>query len=98
MTPRSPLDDPRLAAFAWARFRRLMRLMMVITVMMVIGAIVVIYRNNGPISVHFYIATALGIGFAMLLMSALMGLVFLSHGTGHDDAIVDTTPDEWKDG
>jgi len=31
----------------------------------------------------------LGIGFTMLLTSALMGLVFLSSGTGHDDAIDD---------
>ena len=42
------------------------------------------------ISVHFYIATALGIGLAMLLMSALMGLVFLSAGTGHDESVDDT--------
>ena len=40
------------------------------------------------------IATALGIGVAMLLMSALMGLVFLSSGTGHDDSIVDPLEDE----
>ncbi len=97
MIPRSPLDDPRTAAHAWARYRRLMRWMMLVTVTMVIGAMVMLYRNNGPISVHFYIATALGIGFAMLLMSALMGLVFLSSGTGHDDAIVDPMEDETRD-
>jgi hypothetical protein len=81
MIPRSPLDDPRNAAFAWARYRRLMRWMMLITLTMVVGAMVVLYRSNGWVSVHFYIATALGISFAMLLMSALMGLVFLSHRT-----------------
>jgi hypothetical protein len=97
MLPRSPLDDPRLAAFAWARYRRLMRWMMLVTVTMVIGAMVMLYRENGLVSVHFYIATALGIGFAMLLMSALMGLVFLSSGTGHDDAIVDPLQDEAAD-
>jgi Ca2+/Na+ antiporter len=89
MIPRSPLDDPRNAAFAWARYRRLMRWMMLITLTMVIGAMIMLYRSNGLVSVHFYIATALGISFAMLLMSALMGLVFLSHGTGHDESIVD---------
>lgn len=94
MIPRSPLDDPETAAFAWARFRRLMRWMMLVTVTMVVGAMVVLYRENGLVSVHFYIATALGIGFAMLLMSALMGLVFLSHGTGHDEAIVDPLEEE----
>lgn len=94
MIPRSPLDDPATAAFAWARFRRLMWLMQIVTVTLVIGACVLLYRNNGFVSVHFYIATALGIGFMMLLMSALMGLVFLSHGTGHDEAIADPLEDE----
>ena len=65
-----------------------------VTVTMVIAAMVLLYRSNGMVSIHFYIATALGIGFAMLLMSALMGLVFLSHGTGHDNAIVDPLKDE----
>ena len=92
MPSRSPLDDPRLAAFAWARYRRLMRWMMLATVTMVIGAFVALYRANGFVSVHFYIATALGIGFAMLLMSALMGLVFLSSGTGHDESVKDFDP------
>ncbi len=94
MIPRSPLDDPAIAAFAWARFRRLMWFMLTVTITMVIGACVLLYRENGFVSVHFYIATALGIGFMMLLMSALMGLVFLSHGTGHDDAIADPLADE----
>lgn len=96
MLPRSPLDDPEFAAFAWARYRRLMRWMMLITVTMVVGSLVVLYRTNGLVSIHFYIATALGVGFAMLLMSALMGLVFLSNGTGHDDAVIDPLDDDQK--
>jgi hypothetical protein len=94
MIPRSPLDDPEKAAFAWARYRRLMRLMMGATLAVVIIALALLYKSNGMISIHFYIATALGIGFAMLLMSALMGLVFLSSGTGHDDAIIDPLSDD----
>lgn len=94
MIPRSPLDDPQIAAYAWARYRRLMRWMMLVTVTLVIGAFVALYRaHGGLVSIHFYIATALGIGFAMLLMSALMGLVFLSNGTGHDDAIINPLED-----
>ncbi len=83
----SPLDDPKNAAFAWARYRRLMRLMMGITVGTVIIAMAVIYNQVDEVSPHFFIATALGIGFSMLLMSALMGLVFLSSGTGHDASV-----------
>ena len=94
MPPQTPFDNPELAASAWARYRRLMRWMMLLTITMVVGALVMLYRTNGLVSVHFYIATALGIGFAMLLMSALMGLVFLSSGTGHDDAIANPLEDE----
>ncbi|MFA7595524.1 MAG: hypothetical protein WCY92_04135 [Novosphingobium sp.] len=97
MIPRSPLDDPGNAAYAWARYKRLMRFMLGVTVAVIIVAMALLYRNNGFVSIHFYIATALGIGFAMLLMSALMGLVFLSSGTGHDDAIIDPLEDEQDD-
>ena len=90
MVPRSPLDDPHTAAHAWARYRKLMRWMMLFTVTMVVGSMVALYRANGLVSIHLYVATALGISFSMLLMSALMGLVFLSNGTGHDESVVDT--------
>lgn len=93
MANRSPLDDPHKAAHAWARYRRLMRLMFGITTGVVIIALAMIYREIGMVSVHFFIATALGIGFSMLLMSALMGLVFLSSGTGHDESIDDPLED-----
>ena len=83
----SPLDDPAKAAYAWARYRRLMRWMFAFTVLVVIVALSALYAEFGLVSVHLFIATALGIGFAMLLMSALMGLVFLSNGTGHDAAV-----------
>lgn len=89
MVPPSPLDDPQNAAHAWARYLRIMRWMMVATVALVAVAVIVLYRSNGMVSIHFYIAAALGIGFTMLLASALMGLVFLSSGTGHDESIVD---------
>ena len=38
--------------------------------------------------------TALGIFASVLLAAALMGLVFLSAGSGHDDAISDPFSDE----
>ncbi|MDZ4308496.1 hypothetical protein [Allopontixanthobacter sp.] len=97
MTKKSPLDDPEKAAFAWDRYRRLMRFMFLLTTGTVIIAIAVLYKFNGMVSVHFYIATALGIGFAMLLMSALMGLVFLSSGTGHDESVEDLSEPRNRD-
>jgi len=94
MIPRSPLDDPRNAGFAWARYRRLMKLMAAVTAVVVAGALWLLWRQHALVSIHFFIATGLGIGAAMMLMAALMGLVFLSSGTGHDESIADPLEDE----
>lgn len=89
----SPFDDPERAAAAWARFRRIMRWMFLVTITTVIGALTVLYRQEGMVSPHFYIAVAIGMAFSMLLMSALMGLVFLSSGSGHDESVDDRKED-----
>ena len=90
----SLLDDPHVAQFAWARYKRMMRFMALVTVSVVMVSWFVLYQQVGFVSIHFYIATGLGIGFAMLLMSALMGLVYLSNGTGHDASVIDPLADE----
>mgnify|MGYP006179120711 CR=1 FL=1 len=94
MARRSPLDDPRNAAHAWARYRRLMRWMALFTFSIVALALFALSRQEGEVPIHFYIATALGIGAAMMLMAALMGLVFLSSGTGHDEAVSDAREED----
>ena len=94
MIPHSPLDDPRNAGFAWARYKWLMKLMAGITLVVVALSLVLLHRVNGVVSIHFYIATGLAIGVSMMLMAALMGLVFLSSGTGHDESIVDPLEDQ----
>lgn len=97
MAKRSPLDDPRISAHAWARYKRLMLGMFGMTTVVVIVALTGVYLRVGMVSVHFFIATGIGIAFAMLLMSALMGLVFLSSGTGHDESVTDLADDEDQD-
>ncbi len=87
MAPKSPLDDPEKAAFAWARYKRLMRAMLALTIGVVGIAWAAIFWSDLDVSPHVFIAVALGIGFSMILTSALMGLVFLSNGTGHDESI-----------
>ena len=94
MVPRSPLDDARNADFAWARYKWLMKLMGGVTLTVVVLSLILLYWINGVVSIHFYIATGLGIGAAMMLTAALMGLVFLSSGTGHDESIIDLLEDE----
>lgn len=96
----SPLDDPDFATFAWARYFRLMRWMGLFTACVMAAAFYYLYETVGDVPIHFYIAIMLGIGFAMMLMAALMGLVFLSSGTGHDEAVDNTLDDHidaWKD-
>lgn len=89
-----PLDDPDHAAFAWARYKRLMLWMAFASAATATGGLIVLRRMIGPIPIHMAIATALGLFFAVLLAAALMGLVFLSSGTGHDDAISDPFEDK----
>ncbi len=87
MSRKSPLDDRTTAAFAWKRWRRMMALMGAVTLVTLAAVFAWFATGDEPVSIHFYIATALGIGAMMLLTGALMGLVFLSNGTGHDDTI-----------
>lgn len=99
MAPKSPLDDPEKAAFAWARYKRIMRFMLALTILVVGAAMLAIYWSEAEVSPHFFVAVALGIGFTMLLTGALMGLVFLSNGTGHDESIHDPmkTDESWRE-
>jgi hypothetical protein len=91
----SNLDNPDHAAFAWARYRRLMWWMALASTAAVGGGLYALHLIIGDIPLHMMIATAGGIFFSVLLAAALMGLVFLSSGTGHDDAIEDPfTEDE----
>lgn len=92
--PTSPLDDPQNAAHAWARYKRILRAMGWVTGVVVLATLALLYWQNGFVSINFFIATALGVGGMMLLTAALMGLVFLSSGTGHDEAVVDPLSDE----
>jgi hypothetical protein len=93
----SPLDDPVYAARAWKHYRRMLRW----TADLALGVIGVVwvwlYHEFGLVSIHLYIASALGIGFTVMLMGALMGLMFVSHASGHDEAIDDPLDDEtWR--
>ena len=95
----SQLDDPLRASVAWARYWQLMRWMGWFTAICIVISLSILFYRHGFVSIHLYIATAAGVGFAVMLMAALMGLVFLSSGTGHDESIDDPvsrsiSPDE----
>ncbi len=94
MTNPSPLDEPDYAQFAWRRYWRLMRWMFGFSIAVTILVLGLFYWQNGLVSIHFYIATAGAVIASILLTAALMGLVFLSSGTGHDESIDDPFADE----
>ncbi len=94
MTRHSRLDEPEYSGFAWGRYWRLMRWMVAFTVVVTVTVLGIFYSQYGLISIHFYIATAGAVIGSLLLTSALMGLVFLSSGSGHDEAIDDPFADE----
>ena len=89
MSRPSRLDDPIYASIAWSRYWRLMRGMGLFTLACVMVTLAVLFYLHGWVSIHLYIATAGGVAFALMLTAALMGLVFLSSGSGHDESIDD---------
>jgi uncharacterized protein (DUF2062 family) len=91
---KSSLEDPAYAQFAWSRYKRLMLWMVLASFIAVVGGLFLLSLFIGAIPLHMMIATALGIFFSVLLASALMGLVFLSAGSGHDDVIEDPFEDQ----
>lgn len=87
------LDDPRYAAFAWGRFKKLMIWMVLASAVATIGGLLFLKSMIGPIPIHMAIATGLGVFVSVMLAAALMGLVFLSAGSGHDETIIDPFED-----
>ncbi len=87
--PLSNLEDPDYAAFAWARYRRLMKWMAFVSAAAMCLALIYLKLMLGYIPIGMAVWTGLGVFVSVLLASALMGLVFLSSGSGHDEAIID---------
>jgi len=85
----SSLSDPDYAAFAWGRYRRLMGWMTLVAAITILAALVYLRASIGPLRWQVIIATIAGVGLTVLLGAGLMGLAFLSSGTGHDQDVVD---------
>lgn len=88
MTPPEPgLSDPAVAAVAWARYRAMMRWMVLAAIVAVAAALGWLHHVGGLVTVHVVIATIAGVFFTVLLGAALMMAVFLSSGSGHDESV-----------
>jgi hypothetical protein len=56
---------------------------------------------DGPLRLHVALSVTLGITLSLLLAAALMGLVFWSAASGHDERVAEenagSEPDQWRD-
>ena len=84
---RGALDDPDYARFAWARFRNLMAWMTLAAAVCVGIVIATMAHVQGPLHLVTMLAIIGGVGGSVMLAAALMGLVFLSSGSGHDEDV-----------
>ena len=93
-TRRSALDDRDYARFAWGRYRRILAGMALLGVVLVVVALEWLGIERGEVPLHMAIAVSGGVFGTVVLTAALMGLLFLSSGTGHDDQVEDPFADE----
>ena len=84
--PRKGRPDYARAAAAWKRYWRIMRWMALASVVTVLLSLIYLKSFGDPVPIHMLIATAAGVGLTILVGSGLMGLLFVSNRSGHDDA------------
>ena len=66
------------------RFKRAMRWMALLSVVVAAIAVILVAQGDSGVHIHMLIATALGVGLTVLLGTGLMLLTFLSASSGHD--------------
>jgi RsiW-degrading membrane proteinase PrsW (M82 family) len=91
--PRRRPDYERAAA-AWARYWKMMRWMALAAVVTVLLSLIYLKSFGDPVPIRMVIATVAGVGLTVLVGTGLMGLVFLSNRSGHDD---EASRGDWKD-
>ena len=75
---------------AAGEFRRMMKWIVAIAVLMVAGALA-FEASQGPLYPHMVVATILGVFLSMVVGRGLFALAFFSDKSGHDEAVRQTT-------
>ena len=89
----APPRDPRQlerSHRAWLHYWKLMRWMMLVSAAAALIALFYLKESGAPMKLHLVIATLAGVFLSVLLGTGLMGLVFVSNNSGHDDAAADS--------
>jgi hypothetical protein len=71
-------------------FRRMMKWIVAVAILMVIGALTFEW-SGGDLTPNMAIATTLGVFFAMSLGAGLFALAFFSDKSGHDENVTRAT-------
>ena len=80
-----PIPAPRQSTKQ--RFWRIFRLLILLSVVVAAIAVILVTRGVGENRASLIIATALGVGFTVLVGTGLMTLVFISNSSGHDEEV-----------
>lgn len=67
----------------------------IIAVVTIAAGIFYVLRSGAPVRLHMLLAMSLGIGLTILLAGALMGLLFVSSRSGHDESVADDSNDHF---
>ncbi|HET7282370.1 MAG TPA: hypothetical protein VFI67_08615 [Sphingomicrobium sp.] len=78
---------------ALAEFRRIMKWIAAIAVLMVAGALFYLYETSS-LDLNTVIATTLGVFFSVLLGCGLFAAAFFSSNSGYDQSVTDITRSE----
>lgn len=76
------------------RYWRFVRIMGWIALAGVLGSLAWLYLTGAAFRLHFVIAIALGIAASVMLAGMLMGLVFFSNRSGHDETVA--RDEDWR--
>jgi F0F1-type ATP synthase assembly protein I len=80
------LEEVQRAARAWSKYKKMMKWMLLAAGLTVVAALGWLKAMGEEMPIHMVIATIAGVGLSVLVGTGLMGLVFLSNSSGHDDA------------
>jgi preprotein translocase subunit SecY len=78
---------------AVAEFKRIMKWIAVIAVLMVVGALTYLYETSS-LDTATVIATTFGVFFSVLLGCGLFAAAFFSDKSGYDQTVTDVTKSE----
>ena len=83
------LDDEDYARFVWRRFWRIQWWMTLTGLAVALAVAGFLWWTSGPLPWLFVALIVVGVSATVWMAAALMGLMFLSNGTGHDLDVVD---------